>query len=122
MNLQHVLFPSSFFQWCEASFIGHWIKYSRWDFAILETFHIIGITVLVGSVLVVDLRLLGFGMRQVPASQLAREFEPWTLTALAFMLATGLPMFLSEAVRMGLNGPFFFKMLLLGLALLIHFT
>src|SRR5579863_3895121 len=122
MNLQHLLFPSSFFQWCEASFLGHWIKYSRWDFAILETFHIIGITVLIGSIVAVDIRLLGLGMRQLSTPQLAEELEPWSRVALGFTMVTGIPMFLSEAVRMGLNEPFFYKMILLCVALLIHFT
>jgi hypothetical protein len=121
MNLQLVL-PPSFFRWCERSLLGHAIKYSQWDFAILETFHIIGIAVLLGSTLVVDLRLLGLGMRRVSAVELARELAPWTWAALAFMFLTGIPMFLSEAVRMGLNSPFFFKIILLFLALAIHFT
>lgn len=122
MNLQNLLLPPSFFQWCEASFIGHWIKYSRWDFAILETFHIIGITLLIGSILVVDLRLLGLGSRTLSTQQLSEELEPWSRVALGLTVATGVPMFLSEAVRMGLNGPFLYKMILLIFALLIHFT
>jgi hypothetical protein len=122
MNLQHLLLPLSFSQWCERSLLGHSVKYSRWEFAILETFHIIGITVLLGSTLVVDLRLLGFSMRQISAAQLAREFAPWSWAALSFMFVTGIPMFLSEAVRMSLNSAFLFKMILLCLALLIHFT
>jgi hypothetical protein len=122
MTLQHFPLPSSFFEWCESSLIGHAIKYSKWDFALLETFHIIGIAVLLGSILIVDLRLLGFGMRRVSAAQLSREFAPWTWAAFAFMVTTGIPMFLSEAVRMSLNTPFFVKMTLLCLALMIHFT
>lgn len=122
MNLQHLPLPSSVFAWCERSLLGHAIKYSKWDFAILETFHIIGIAVLLGSILVVDLRLLGFSMRRVTAAQLAGEFAPWTWAAFAFMVATGIPMFLSEAVRMSLNTAFFVKMTLLCLALLIHLT
>ena len=101
MNLQHLFLPSSFFQWCEASFLGHWIKYSRWDFAILETFHIIGITVLLGSVIAVDVRLLGLGLRHLSTQQLAEELEPWSRAALAFTIITGIPMFLSEAVEWG---------------------
>src|SRR6266700_2774606 len=122
MHFQDLLLPATLFEGCESSLLGHWIKYSKWDFAILETFHIIGITVLLGSTLVVDLRLLGFGMRRVSAAELATELAPWTRGALAFMVATGIPMFLSEAVRMSLNTPFLIKMILLSLALAIHFT
>src|SRR5579863_2166248 len=112
MNLQHLI-PPHFFDWCEACLLGNTIKNSQWDFAILETFHIIGIAVLLGATLIVNLRLLGFGLRSRTASELEQEFEPWTLAALAFMLVTGVPMFFSEAVRMSLNGAFFIKMLLL---------
>jgi hypothetical protein len=122
MNLQHLVLPLAFFRWCEDSLLGHWIKYSQWDFAILETFHIIGITVLLGSILLVDLRLLGVGMRRQSAAQVASELMPWTSSALAFLLLTGMPMFLSEAVRLSFNSAFFAKMILLSLALFIHFT
>jgi hypothetical protein len=122
MTFQDLALPVSVFEWCENTLLGHAIQYSQWDFAILETFHIIGIAVLLGSTLVVDLRLLGFGMRRVSAAELAGELAPWTRGALVFMFATGIPMFLSEAVRMSLNTPFFIKMMLLSLALVIHFT
>ena len=111
MNFQHLVLPPSFFEWCESSLLGHWIKYSKWDFAILETFHIIGIVV-----------LLGFGMRWQTAAELATEMLPWTRVSLLFMLSTGIPMFMSEAVRLSFSGPFFVKMILLSLALVIHFT
>jgi uncharacterized protein DUF6644 len=122
MNFQHLLLSQSFFEWCESSLLGHWIKYSKWDFAILETFHIIGIVVLLGSTLVVDLRLLGFGLKRLSTAELSAELAPWTRASLAFMLVTGVPMFLSEAVRLSFSAPFFFKMILLSLALIIHFT
>ena len=123
MNFQDLwIFPPALFQWCESSLLGNAIKNSKWDFAILETVHIIGIAVLLGSTLVVNLRLLGFGMRRRSAAQLEEELAPWTWGALLLMLVTGVPMFLSEAVRMSLNGPFFTKMILLSLALAIHFT
>ena len=122
MNLQQLLLPASFFRLCETSRFGHAIKFSQWDFAILETLHIMGIAVLLGSTLVVDLRLLGLGMRRQSVAQLAEELAPWTWGALALMIATGIPMFFSEAVRMSLNDSFFFKMIFLVLAISIQWT
>lgn len=79
MNFQDLrIFPAALFQWCESSLLGNAIKNSKWDFAILETVHIIGIAVLLGSTLVVNLRLLGFGMRRRSAAQLEEELGPWT--------------------------------------------
>ena len=61
-------------------------------------------------------------MRRVSVAELATEFRPWTWAALAFMFLTGIPMFLSEAVRMSFSSPLFVKMILLSVALAIHFT
>jgi hypothetical protein len=114
--------PLSFFQWSENSWVGHAIKASRWSFAIVETIHIIGIGMLLGAVLVIDLRMLGFGMKRQSVAQLSRELTPWIWGALLVMILTGIPLFLSEAVKLSVSAPFFWKMVLLLVVLLFHFT
>src|SRR5437899_1458290 len=57
MTLQRIL-PIWFFPWCERTLIGRMIQQSRWSFAITETIHIMALAVLLGSFLIVDLRLL----------------------------------------------------------------
>ena len=111
-----------FFLWCEDTGFAHWIKGSKWVFPIVETLHIIGLTVLLGTVIVVDLRLLGFGMRRQSAAQLAREVAPWSWVALVGMLGTGAMLFMSEAVRLYSSSPFFYKMGFLFLAIVLHCT
>lgn len=95
---------------------------SMWDFAIIETLHILGLTVLLGALIVVDFRLLGFGMRSQTVAQLSKGLEPLTWGALLTMAITGISMFMSEAERLGGSTPFFYKMLLLTVALTLHFT
>ena len=112
----------SFFEWCMATPLAVAINRSSWAFAAIETVHIIALTVLLGTTLAVDLRLLGIGMRQQPAARLAAEFAPWTMTALLVMLCTGVPMFMSQAVRYSHSVPFFYKMALLLVASTQHFT
>jgi hypothetical protein len=114
--------PLSFFHWCENVWPGKWIREATWVFAITETIHIMVLAVLLGTIFVLDLRLLGLGLTKRPVSQLARELKPWTLTSLVLMVLTGIPLFMSEATRMGHDWPFFYKMIFLILAVLTQFT
>lgn len=77
---------------------------------------------LIGTLVIVDLRLLGFGMRRQSVSQLAGFLGPWTLLGVASMIVTGIPLFMSEAVKLSGSSPFFFKMIFLVCAVTLHFT
>jgi len=77
---------------------------------------------LIGTLVIVDLRLLGFGMRRQTVSQLAGFLGPWTLLGVASMIVTGIPLFMSEAVKLSGSSPFFFKMIFLVCAVTLHFT
>lgn len=118
--MDHLL-PASFFKWCVATPVASWVNESLWGFATLETFHIIGLTVLLGTIVVVNLSVLGFGMRQ-SAGQLARELAPWSLAGLVVMIGSGVPMFLSSAVGYSHSVPFFVKMGLLLFAIVFQFA
>jgi hypothetical protein len=121
MDFLHIL-PISFFHWCEAVWPGKWIKEATWVFAIVETIHIMGLAVLLGSIFLVDLRLLGVGMKRRSPATLAHDLSPWTITSIVLMLITGTMLFTSEAVRLSQSGPFFYKIVFLSLALTVHFT
>jgi hypothetical protein len=114
--------PVAFFDWCEQTLVGHWLRTSTWGFATIETVHIIGLALVLGTTLVIDLRLLGYGLRRQPVTQIARELAPWTYTALVFTMVSGSCLFLAEAFRLGKSQPFFLKMIFFASAILIHFT
>src|SRR6202140_5840494 len=114
--------PAWFFALCENSWPGSWFKHSQWMFAIDETFHIMALGMLMGTLVIVDLRLLGFGMRRQSVAQLARFLGPWTLLGVASMIVTGVPLFMSEAVKLSNSSPFFYKMIFLSCAVTLHFT
>lgn len=116
--MNHFL-PNSFFEWCVNMPLARLISGSMWGFAVLETFHIVGLTVLLGSILVVNLRILGFGLRQ-PAERLARQVAPWALAAFVVMVSSGVPMFLSAAVTYSGSIPFVIKMTLLASGILLQ--
>lgn len=116
------ILPGSFFAWCHDSLIGEWINESVWAFAIIETFHIIALTVLLGTVIVLDLHLLGVRTRRQSTSDLARELRPFTVAALIVLIVTGVPMFMSQAIRYSQSISFLVKMALLLLTIAFHFT
>jgi len=66
-----------FFQWCYQTAIGEAIRESTWLFPIIEAFHLVGLGLTAGAVLIVDLRLLGMGLSRQPVGQLAAAVEPW---------------------------------------------
>lgn len=116
------ILPAWFFWRCENTFPGSWFKHAQWFFAIDETFHIMALGMLIGTLVIVDLRLLGFGMRRQSVSQLAGFLGPWTLLGVASMIVTGIPLFMSEAVKLSASSPFFYKMIFLVCAVTLHFT
>jgi hypothetical protein len=111
-----------FFQWCYATGIGEAIRNSTWLFPVIEAFHLLGLGLTAGAVLLVDLRLLGVGLTAQPAAQLWAGAKPWLLGSLTLMLTTGTLLFLSESIKCYYSLPFWVKMTSLFLALLFTFT
>jgi uncharacterized protein YacL len=111
-----------FFQWCDATAIGAAIRNSRWLFPLVESIHLLGLTVLLGTVIVLDLRLLGLGLRRQPVARVAAGLSGLMAGSVVVMLGTGLLLFLSEALKCYASPPFRVKMLFLFTAILFHYT
>lgn len=90
------------------------MRQELWLYPIVEITHIVGFVVLVGSIVVLDLRLLGLS-RSLPARELAHHIIPWSLGALVLIVPTGLLMFMAHASDLLTNRAFQLK---LGLILL----
>ena len=99
-----------FFEWCEQTALATTIQGSLWLFPVIEAVHLLGLALLGGSVLLLNLRMLGLGVRDQPVAQVWRDIQPWLATGVAIMVITGVPLFLSEAVRCFYNPPFWIKM------------
>lgn len=110
-----------FFEWCEATWLGTTVRDSLWAFPVLESFHLLGLSLLGGSLLIVDLRMLGLGLTRQSIAELSLDARPWLRRALVVMLLTGLPLFLSEAVKCYWNPSFRVKMVALPVALAYTF-
>jgi hypothetical protein len=115
-----MLYP--FFEWCEATTIGNGIRNSLWAFAAIESVHLLALAAIGGAVVVVDMRLLGLGLRRQPIAEVARSAYPWFVGSLMVMLVTGVALFLSEAVKCYYSTPFWVKMSSLALAMIFSFT
>lgn len=95
-------------------------------FPAIESIHVVALTFVVGSIWIVDLRLLGFASKNRTVSELTRDILPWTWGGFAMAAITGLLLFSSIATRYYENIPFRIKLALLALAglnmLLFHST
>jgi hypothetical protein len=110
------------FQAIENSGVGQAIRDSKWLFPVIEAVHLLGLATIGGAVLIVDLRLLGFGLRRQPVRDIARGAQPWLIGSLLVMLLTGSLLFTSEATKCYYHEAFWVKMTSLALAILFTFT
>ena len=96
----------------EASSVGHWMREALWAYPAVETVHIIGLALLFGTIVIVDLRLLGLG-RNVSAVAVTRNVLPWTLAGFGVAAMTGSLMFTAHAAEFATLPIFLLKMTLI---------
>src|SRR5688572_27527778 len=84
-----------------AAYIGE-----SWWFPFLESIHVLTATFVVGSILMVDLRLLGLAAHRHPVGRIIREVVPWTLGACAISVLAGLGLFVTRASHYAGNPAF----------------
>jgi uncharacterized protein DUF6644 len=95
---------------------------SEWSFPILECFHIVGFAVAIGTVAIVDFRLLGLGLRRQTPRQLTKDTGLLTIISLAIAVFSGLLIFSTDPDKYYLNLAFLFKIACLLLAISFHYT
>ena len=102
--------------WLEASAVAATIRNSLYLFALIESFHVVGVAAVVGTVLVIDLRLLGLASINRPFTLIASDVFRWTWLAFGLAAVTGALMFVTNATMYFVNPYFRVKMALLVLA------
>jgi hypothetical protein len=95
---------------------------NEWSFPVCEVVHIIAFAFSIGTVAIVDLRLLGWGLKHQTSSQLIKDTAPWTLWGLVVMLISGPMIFFSDPNMYLHNHSFRFKISTLLLAILFNYT
>lgn len=110
----HTLY--SLCSWLQNTLMGRSIHDSVWLFPVIETVHLFGVVVLVGSASVLDLRLMGVAFKDYAVSMLAERFLPWIWAGFGVQVVTGILLFSSEATKMYGSDVFRVKMLLIAAA------
>ena len=93
-------------------------EHNSWAIPTIQSMHIVGIALVMGSVLMIDLRILGWAGLDQTLRQTARRFGPWLTGSLWLLLATGILMVIGEPVRELMTFSFWFKMALVAVGTL----
>jgi hypothetical protein len=109
MEPEHAATPLA---WVEQTALATAMRQELWLYPAVEILHIWGFVMLVGSVAMLDLRLLGLS-RRMSVRLLARHLLPWTWGALLLIVPTGLMMFVTHAGDFISNRAFVLKLLLI---------
>ena len=111
-----------FFKWLGDAPASLFIRDSVWIYAFDQCVHLVALAVFAGAVLIVDLRLLGGGLRDRPIAQVARDAQPWLVWAFVVLVVTGIPQLMSNAIKEYYSVIFWMKMGLLLVAFIFTFT
>ena len=106
----------------EGSDLGTAIKASSWLFPAIEAVHLLALALLGGSLLLLDLRLLGAGLTLQSTSTVERETRPWLISALTAMVVSGVLIGCSEALKLYDKPAFWVKIATLAVAVIFTFT
>ena len=100
-------------EWLQATSWAVFIHQTKWAFTTTEVIHLIAIIAVLGSIAVVDLRLLGLASTRRPFSELAREILPYTWAAFVIAAITGSLLFISQATQYFVTPTFWVKMVIM---------
>jgi hypothetical protein len=109
------------FYFFEDSFIGEYIRGSAWLFPVIESFHLIGLAILGGSVVIGDFRLMGFILKREKIGYVIKQTRVWFKFGFFILVSTGIPLFLSEAVKCFYSRAFWIKMICLVIGIAFTF-
>ena len=111
-----------FYVWADNSQVGQWMRGNSWAFPSVETVHILALAAMLGTLFLIDLRLMGIAARGLTPSHMHRQLKSFFNWGLLVMLVTGFLLFLSEALKAYDNDAFRPKMITLMMAIVFHYT
>jgi hypothetical protein len=109
-------FTAAILKWLETTPLSVFILESEWAFPTIESVHVIAIALVIGTISIVDLRLLGLASTKRGFTELSHEILPWTWLAFSAAAIAGLLLFISHATEYFDNTAFRIKLLLILLA------
>lgn len=111
-----------FFQWMDGLPVSDMLKESEYLSAANNLVHLLSLVMFFGAIVVVDLRLLGTGLKDLPRERVARDAQPWLIGGFLGLLVTGFFALVPTAMQQYYNATFWFKMGLLAFGLIFTFT
>src|SRR5579863_3979719 len=98
------------------------LRNAKYAIPMIQSLHLFGLTLVLGTAVIFNLRLLGFGMRKITMPVLDKQLWRVAIGGLFLSIATGLLVFIPDPARYAANTAFKTKLVLLSLAILFHFT
>jgi hypothetical protein len=111
-----------YFQWMNDLAVSKAIGESIWIYPLVQAIHLLFLALFAGSLLIVDLRLMGWGTREQPVAKIASDARPWMVLGLLGLVVTGIPQLMQNAMREYFSDFFWIKMYVLPVALIYTFT
>jgi hypothetical protein len=108
--------PTNIWESIEYSNLGTTIAESTWMFPTIETIHVIALVTVLGTIMIMDLRMIGVASRDVAVTQLSKDTLPWTWAGFVLAAITGSLLFVSKATSYVANPYFLWKLVMLSLA------
>ncbi len=115
-------FIDRFVHWCYYSKDYAFVRDSKLAIPLLQSLHLIGIMLVLGTTVILNLRLLGLGFGRFQLPELARQLLPLTKIGVVIATITGIMVFLPDPTRYAHNSTFVRKMVLFCMALLYQFV
>jgi hypothetical protein len=104
------------FKTVEQTSLAGWVRQDNFAFPMLEAVHVASVMLVVGSIFMMDLRLLGWSSPRLPVTQISREALPWTWAAFVVAVVSGSMLMTGQAGAYAANAQFQMKMALLAAA------
>ena len=111
-----------FFDWFQELPFSVMFRQSTWLFPMFDAVHLVALAIFAGAVLLVDLRLLGVGVKDRPIAAIFRDAQPWFIGSSAVLFVTGVSMLMGNGEKYYYSEFFWEKMIAVVIAFTLTFT
>ncbi|HEY7392814.1 MAG TPA: DUF6644 family protein [Bryobacteraceae bacterium] len=109
-------------EWSYSSSTIDILRNAKYAIPLIQSLHLFGLTVVLGTTVIFNLRLLGLGFRQLELPSISKQLWHVAVGGLLLSIATGILVFIPDPARYAANTAFKTKLVILILAILFHFT
>jgi hypothetical protein len=113
---------SPFIEWIARTPLNAALRSSRVAVPVIETIHLLAVALAVGTIMVIDMSVLGVALRRDAVPRIAREMDPWIWSGLGCALITGVVLFCAEAAKVSCKPVFWVKLAFLAGTFVFHLT